>query len=96
MMKFCKSCDSIIIEGNCLKCSSRIFKERKINIKIVPEEKKKISKFIMKKEKISISACKDIHCESKEAYISKHQIRAGDEAETLICTCILCNNTWRT
>ena len=94
-MKFCKLCYSLLILNKCVKCERVPLNRKNLDIKVEVKKKEPVKTFIMKKEKTSIERCRGFECKSKEAFITKHQLRAGDEGETLIFTCYVCKKTWR-
>ena len=94
-MEFCRKCDSMIVRGVCPKCFG--LKKNEPNIRVTIKNNKKIERVqpqLITPKEVTEAICRN-KCGSTQAYITKHQLRAGDEAETLILTCIKCNKTWR-
>lgn len=93
-MVFCEVCDSRLVRSTCPKCSSIPIGLPKITLNIKKKEQKEEEVYFnCKKEEVNMPCKKK--CGSNRVYITKHQLRAGDEAETLIITCIKCKAVWR-
>lgn len=93
MVVFCKLCERRMVNNSCFKCSKNYYRNtRKIEINL---ERPKIQEIQSSKKEITEIKCPKSSCTSSTAYVSKHQMRAGDEAETLVLTCTLCSKIWR-